>query len=438
MTTENKHSEKVTKNQQNTNNSGTTAPQQQHQRQPAQQQQLIQPNLTTQNSFTILSETEQTFDEIPKNPRKRVRRSLSASQTPIQQRRQQQKRQPASDKSAKPIFVSNTNFKIIQTLMTSLKLTKTPVVQKRRGNDFAITAFSSTDKKSIIEKLKLQQLQHFTFTENEDRHLMFVLLGHHESSTDYLLDELKRNNIPAVKVSKINASIANPLFLVSFDKNSVTLSDQFQHNILDGLKIKWDRHKPKSRCPTQCKRCQRFGHAAVNCQLPYRCMKCCNTHEPGKCARTNRDEGTPACVNCGKNGHTTNSPSCSVYQSYVEKINAIKKTPAERLPRTFPVTRHNWQQQSTLNSAAPDWNNKKNFPTIASQSATTSTSSPNNVTNNREYRQSLSQNPIVNDFGSDLEPFSLRQNEFGRMSGEMFGVNEKYKVKGNSKDRGGK
>jgi hypothetical protein len=49
-----------------------------------------------------------------------------------------------------------------------------------------------------------------------------------------------------------------------------------------------------------------------------------------------------------------------------------------------------------------------------------------------------SMGPNVNDFGSDREPFSLRQNEFGRMSREMFGVNEKYKVKGNSKDRGGK
>jgi hypothetical protein len=420
MTAEQKHPEKVPIKQQNTNNTGSSKPQLHPTRQPAPLQRQIQPNLTTQNRFSSLSDTEKTFDEIPKNPRKRVCRSPSASLTPVQHRRQHQQRRSTTDKAAKPIFITNTNFKIIHTLVTSLKLTKAPTILKRRGNDFAVTAFTIDDKKALIAKLKSQQLQHFTFTENEDRHLMFVLLGHHEAPTEDLLDELKRNSIPAIKVSKINASAENPIFLVSFDKNSVTLSDlQFQHNILDGLKIRWDRHKPKSRRPTQCKRCQRFGHAAVNCQLPYRCMKCCITHEPGKCARTNRDEGKPACVNCGKEGHTTNSPNCTVYQSYVEKINAIKKTPAERQPRTFPATRHNWNKQpSSLNIAAANWtNNNKNFPSIASQSATTSTSNPNNVTNNREYRQSLSQNPLLTQ--------NMPQNPFSQLSdlqAELFSI----------------
>ncbi|XP_017481195.1 PREDICTED: RNA-directed DNA polymerase from mobile element jockey-like [Rhagoletis zephyria] len=41
--------------------------------------------------------------------------------------------------------------------------------------------------------------------------------------------------------------------------------------------------KLKPMVPSQCKNCQRFTHVASNCYLPYRCVKCIDTHGPGEC-----------------------------------------------------------------------------------------------------------------------------------------------------------
>ena len=214
----------------------------------------------------------------------------------------------------KPIIVTNTTFLALKNSISTLTLTKEPTYHKRRGNEFAINAASNEDKKKILDKLQEVKLQHFSFTEIADRHMLFVIYNHHEISTDELLANLHEEKVPATKVTKINRSAIDPIFLVSFKKNSTTLNTlQSQHSKINGLSIFWDKHKPRNKKPTQCHRCQRFGHAANNCHLDFRCIKCLEKHEPGACSRTNRDEGQPSCVNCNTAGHASNSSRCPAF-----------------------------------------------------------------------------------------------------------------------------
>jgi hypothetical protein len=374
----------------------------------------------TQNGYSDLTDSDMSVDEVLSTTSSQNRsRTTTSPPQKAENKRPDTAWKPSvprsSGKTAKPIMVNKTTLETIRTVLMTVKLSKSPLIQKRHGNDFSIFANSAADKKIIIEKLKTQMIHHFTFTENEDRHLLFVLLGHHEISTDNLLDELKINDIPAVKVSKINASTEDPVFLVSFEKNSTTFEKLLhQHNIVDGLRIRWKKYEPKNRRPSQCKRCQRYGHAANNCALPYRCMKCKEDHMPGKCSRTSRTDGLPSCINCGEEGHATNSTRCSIYQQHVEAINARKK-PTQQRPRTFAPTRFDWSQQHV---STPDFNSS-NFPTIASQSSPTSTNRPPIVNSNREYRPNLSQtqkHSITQNMSQD--PFSqLRdlQNELSSL-----------------------
>jgi hypothetical protein len=66
----------------------------------------------------------------------------------------------------------------------------------------------------------------------------------------------------------------------------------------------------------QCKNCQRFFHTARNCRMPYRCVKCTQTHAPGNCPvppptdPENPDLNRLHCINCNQRGHPASYKGC--------------------------------------------------------------------------------------------------------------------------------
>lgn len=84
--------------------------------------------------------------------------------------------------------------------------------------------------------------------------------------------------------------------------------------------------RSKGRQPLQCYNCQRFGHAARDCGMPYRCVKCGQPHGPGKCVIPPKGASTASgatsgpsaevvkrplrCANCDRIGHAASAPDC--------------------------------------------------------------------------------------------------------------------------------
>ena len=44
----------------------------------------------------------------------------------------------------------------------------------------------------------------------------------------------------------------------------------------------WEKLKKTET--TQCRKCQRLGHTAANCNMNLRCVKCKDNHPPGQCS----------------------------------------------------------------------------------------------------------------------------------------------------------
>lgn len=106
----------------------------------------------------------------------------------------------------------------------------------------------------------------------------------------------------------------------------------------------------------QCYNCQRFGHVAINCNMPYRCVKCSGDHGPGKCVIPPKEENTVEvistdrvtgeairtvgfpvkCANCGVEGHAASAKDCPRRQDLLRKIAARKNEKAsdKRVPNT--------------------------------------------------------------------------------------------------------
>ena len=61
----------------------------------------------------------------------------------------------------------------------------------------------------------------------------------------------------------------------------------------------------KNQGPTQCHKCQRFGHMSVNCEMPSRCVRCAENHDSRDCQYAGMPhEETQQflkCVHCGEN-----------------------------------------------------------------------------------------------------------------------------------------
>lgn len=76
--------------------------------------------------------------------------------------------------------------------------------------------------------------------------------------------------------------------------------------------------KFQSNKTPQCNKCQRYFHSAGGCAHQYRCVKCVEYHEPGKCAKITSQQ--PQCINC-KGFHTgNNNNECTYYQQKIKKI----------------------------------------------------------------------------------------------------------------------
>lgn len=261
-----------------------------------------------------------------------------------------------------PIVISHVTNTIVQQLL-NLPGLKSKGCFMKKGENYQIHASTMDDKKLLIAHLDEKQFVYHSYTEKSERKPVYVLKNHYFIEPDELLNKLKSNDIPAIKVSFMSKSQSNPSYLVQFEKTGppfATLSNI--HNKVDLLKIFWEKLNPKRKRLTQCKRCQSYGHTASNCRRPYRCVKCLDTtHKWGECKRNSHDDQV-ACILCGLTGHPANSTKCTKYIEQVNKINNQKK---HQVPRQFVSTPAPWNQESEGRPTFRLGNN--NFPPLPSQ-----------------------------------------------------------------------
>ena len=294
------------------------------------------------------------------------------------------RKQPEQNNLKKPkiITIDNVSIELIKSFMKNIQLKEKCYLSKRRDNQVQVQCQCNDDKQAILLKLKEQKMSYFTYSENEDKTQIFVLKRHYFVSVDYLLTTLKNENIPASRVCFLRNDENNPVYLVHFEKdviNFFTLSTQ--HNIIDNLVIKWEKFNKALKRPTQCHRCQQYGHSSINCGKQYKCVKCIESHEPGNCSRKSR-EGSPQCCNC-KQFHAANSKKCEYFLNYKQKIINFKKTPQ---PKVFKSTPAPWASPSQLNL------NQTNFPTIPQKNIHTISQKDKNSHSNSESFQKINQN----------------------------------------------
>lgn len=192
----------------------------------------------------------------------------------------------------------------------------------------------------VKEYLHDHKYEYHSFTHPNERKTILELKGIHGSHndqdvTDALLHEFEIKGIATASPDKITVRTLkkaseerqNNIYIVSVD-NELSIPQVLKIGYLLGQRIYWQRFHNKN--VAQCKKCQQFLHAAHNCERKYRCVKCIEDHEPGKCPRTDPKEGKPQCVNC-RGDHPASYKGCPVHK-------AVLKTKKEKLQQQTPTT----------------------------------------------------------------------------------------------------
>lgn len=258
----------------------------------------------------------------------------------------QQQQKASSTRKPKPIFVE-ANFLVTKNAIATITLVEKPLLRIIRNTESSgktqINCQSLEDKQKVIELLRNKLIQYHTFSEPGYKTKTFVLKGYFRVEPAELLKELSDVDIPAAKVTFLRDHQDYPLYLVSFTDPNINLNMLHNMKAINSIIIRWE--KLVNRRPTQCHRCQAWGHSATNCGKNYRCVKCNDSHQPGACPRKDRNVGSPKCVNC-QGDHSANSTTCPAYIKHAENIN-LRRRPAHQTVSSTTA------REASLNVAAP-------------------------------------------------------------------------------------
>ena len=318
-------------------------------------------------------------------------------------------------------MIVEANYPTINNIIDAMQFAKKPMMKLLAGSSIQVICHASEDKAKLIEKLKLEKFKFFTYAEPHQKPASYVLKGVDTIfSPDEILASLKAKELPVVKVSFLVNKPNMVFHLVQFERGQLNINSlRHQAPHIENLIVKWEKLKRTAKRPTQCHRCQQFGHAASHCGREYKCVKCTEQHEPGQCNRTSKDaEGSPRCVNC-QGEHTANTTSCPSYIKYVQKISSHRQNRQAAASSSSSVSKSTTAPQASLGPAATLLTNSSvTYAQTVRMNLNGSGSSANNSPSLSGLQQRLLAIPNINStlsaFRKLIEELESAQNESAR------------------------
>jgi len=282
-------------------------------------------------------------------------------------------------------------------IQDKLNIEKFSIKNKANGG-FALFTENLNDYLKIKDLLNTANTQYFSFTPKELKMRSLVLKGLDKDENEKDIIEYINNSHPNVMIENVSRmttprsrkeNIRLPHLVIRF-KNGQDLREVRQIRYINFQRVTWEDLQ-KTEIVIQCLNCQRFGHAAANCQMGYRCVKCSEKHAPGKCEITKTDNNDKVfCVLCQQIGHPASYRGCPKYKQMLNSIKSKTLANQEHKISTQKQFISNYVNKNTsFADTARNFSLKKSTPEL---SQTT-----NNVQENNASIQS-SINILMNEF----------------------------------------
>lgn len=207
------------------------------------------------------------------------------------------------------------------------------VMFKILSEGYQVTLQSLEAHSSLKEFLANQNIPFYTFTTMDKKPLRLVLKGvHHSYTPTDITDDLLTQKVKVINVQPMfgKGRVNMDMFIVNFEQGTKIAELTKAIKYVCHQSISWHQFVKKD-VGTQCRKCQRFGHAASNCGLEYRCVKCTERHAPGDCPLEN--DQPAKCVNCN-DAHPASYKKCPVYVKYAENLKKPQKKAGKNINKT--------------------------------------------------------------------------------------------------------
>ncbi|GBM49858.1 hypothetical protein AVEN_191256-1 [Araneus ventricosus] len=172
-------------------------------------------------------------------------------------------------------------------------------------------------EESILQILALlnERKAEYLLNESYDERPIKVVIKDLSDETDpqEIVDDLTSkgyaiNRITQMKNYRLKKLL--PMFLVEIKKKGKYLNIYNEKSICY-FRVKIETYRKKAKA-TICYNCSGFYHAARNCHLKPKCIKCGGEHPTRECSIKDKI-AEPKCVNCGESGHLAAWKGCKSY-----------------------------------------------------------------------------------------------------------------------------
>lgn len=235
---------------------------------------------------------------------------------------------------------------------------------------------NADDYKKVKVSLIEAKTSFFTHRLREEQTSKFVIYGLPKVDTNDIKTELIEAKLCPAEVKQMTTKKSNEnsaIYVIYFlKKDKVRLIDLQKIKILMHMRVSFAHYNNKSKGPTQCSNCLRFGHGVDNCHAPARCIRCAKPHISAECPLIANPNGVPLtrisndllqCVHCGLQ-HAANFSGCPKRQEYMSRR---FQTQSGQHKKKMPQQQ---QQQKVTFTDAPQLSHA-HFPMIPTQSLST-------------------------------------------------------------------
>lgn len=288
---------------------------------------------------------------------------------------------------------------------------------KFRITDTSIKVYTQSNEDHAVVRnfcYNTLKLDCFTHSYDDNRKIKYCLYGLPLVDCTQLKTVLRTEhnlNTSDVKILKpknqqfkSNDIMKKRIYIIYFlKKDKIKLEQLRKVREISDCYVRWEHFVNRGDLPTQCSRCQDFGHGTEHCNRKYRCVRCGKGHKSDDCdllpvppLPADEDDGNTdnqesfkpsipkekiCCANCGEN-HTANYGGCSYRKSIMswrkdQKKNATKINSRPNFnirsetqfppppPPGLPVGNNAWKQTNKVHSNYPIQ------PSISNQHPTT-------------------------------------------------------------------
>lgn len=299
---------------------------------------LLRSSILDTNPFAILDSNEDTDDlagKISKNINTKQFEARNHSGKKVQKQR------------IPPITITKPFKNPKEAISNIEKMLEGKVMFKILKEGYSVTLQSLEAHSSLKQFLAQQNIPFYTFTTLDRKPLRLVLKGvHHTYTPADIIDNLSTQKVKVLSVQPMygKGKVSMDMFIVNFEQGTKIAELMKTIKYVCHQTISWHQFIKKD-VGTQCRKCQRFGHAASNCGLEYRCVKCTERHSPGDCPLEN--DQPAKCVNCN-DAHPASYKKCPVYTKYAENLKKPQKKTGKTMSKANNANNVNFSSKSSM------------------------------------------------------------------------------------------